>query len=373
MMQPFQFDGFRDARPLRRPCPPFSGALAILLAIFLSGCVAMPTLDELRQDPSPHRLPGAPQGIVDGRPEFRNYFCASLEQTTNAETSADDCENWLLRLSDETTGPSQTGGWKETNLQILFVTGAFSECFGENARPFGSAIAELSGGNYRFGTIEVGGRSGTEHNAAQIAAFLDEWPTDPDTPLILVGYSKGTSDILQFLVDYPLAAERVDAVISVAGAVRGSPLADRFDSTYHLLISHLPSGQCEKGDGDVVHSLRTDVRKEWLDSNPLPDTVRYYSLAAFTTKDRMARALIGSWKILLGEGPRNDGQLLPEDTLIPDSTLLGYFNADHWAVAVEVEADHEFLAGRHDPTPFPHKALLQALLLQVGNDLATRE
>jgi hypothetical protein len=318
-------------------------------------------------------LAGAPQGIVDGRQEFRNYFCESLKQTATAEMSANLCENWLLRLSDEITSLAETGGRTETTLQILFVTGAFSECFGESARPFASAITELSGENYRFDTIEVGGRSGTSHNAAQIARFLDEWPIDPDAPLILVGYSKGTSDILQFLVDYPPAAKQVDAVISVSGAVRGSPLADRFDTFYSLLFSHLPSAHCEKGDGDVVHSLRTDVRKEWLESNPLPDTVRYYSLAAFTTKDRMARALRGSWKILLGESPRNDGQLLPQDALIPGSTLLGYLNADHWAVAMEIEADHEFFAGRRDPTPFPHKALLQAMLWQVDNDLGTRE
>jgi hypothetical protein len=318
-------------------------------------------------------LPDAPQGIVDGRQEFRNYFCESLAETTNTEVSADRCENWLLRLADETMGSARTGGSKETNLQILFVTGAFAECFGESARPFGSAITKLSGDHYRFGTIEVGGRSGTSHNAAQIATFLNEWPTDPDTPLIMIGYSKGTNDILQFLVDYPLAAERVDAVISVSGAVRGSPLADRFGTLYHLLFSHLPSGHCEKGDDDVVHSLSTNVRKEWLESNPLPDTVRYYSLAAFTTKDRMARALIRPWEILFAESPRNDGQLLAQDALIPGSTLLGYLNADHWAVAMEIEEDHEFFAGRDDPTPFPRKALLQAMLWQVGRDLATSE
>ena len=373
MTQPLKFDRFKDAPPFRRPRPAFLTLRAGLLAILASGCVALPTGEELRRDPSPHLLPGAPQGIVDGRQEFRDYFCESLEQTANAELSTDDCESWLLRLSDEKEGSAKTGGRTETSLQILFVTGAFSECFGESARPFGSAITQLAAESFRFGTIEVGGRSGTDHNAAQIATFLDEWPTDPDTPLILVGYSKGTIDILQFLVDYPLAAKRVDAVISVSGAVRGSPLADQFDTFYDLLFSHLPSGHCEKGDGDVVHSLRTDVRKEWLKSNPLPDTVRYYSLAAFTTKDRMARALIGSWKILLGESPRNDGQLLPQDALIPGSTLLGYLNADHWSVAMEFEADHEFFAGRRDPTPFPHKALLQAMLWQVGNDLATRE
>lgn len=350
------------------------GALAVLLAITLSGCAALPDNDELRQSPAPHIQPGAPQGIVDGRQQFREYFCASLEQTATAESSTNDCDGWLHRLSDEAAGPVPAREATATRLQVVFVSGAFSECFGDSARPFGSAIAKLSAEDrYRFDTIVVGGRSGTRHNAAQIAAFLDEWPMDPETPLVLVGYSKGTSDILRFLVDYPPAARRVDAVISISGAVRGSPLADRFDTFYELLFSHLPTGRCEKGDGDVVHSLRTDVRTEWLELNPLPDGIRYYSMAAFTTKERMARALMGSWKMLLKENPRSDGQLLPQDALIPGSTLLGYLNADHWAVAMELETDLEFFAARHDSTPFPHTALLQALLWQVGNDLAIRE
>jgi hypothetical protein len=41
--------------------------------------------------------------------------------------------------------------------------------------------------------------------------------------LILLGYSKGTTDILHFLVAYPDLALRIEAVLSVAGAVNGSP------------------------------------------------------------------------------------------------------------------------------------------------------
>jgi hypothetical protein len=250
------------------------------------------------------------------------------------------------------------------------VTGAFSECFGEHARPFHSAITELEGGPHRFSTVVVGGRSSAEHNAAQIAAYLEEHHSDADRELIMIGYSKGTTDILQFLVDYPAHAEAVDAVVSIAGAVYGSPLADFFDGPYHLLFSHLPMNLCGKGDNGVVHSLRTDLRSQWLEDNALPGNIKYYSMAAFTTRDRLARALVPSWEMLLDHGDRNDGQLLPADAIIPGSTVLGYLNADHWAVAMEIEKELEFWAHREFTPAFPHAALLQAILDQVGADLA---
>ena len=130
--------------------------------------------------------------------------------------------------------------------------------------------------------------------------------------------------------------------------------------------------RCEKGDGAVVDDLRTNVRKMWLAENVLPSHVRYYSLAAFTTRDRMARALVSTWKSLLRDNWRNDGQLLPEDALLPNSTLLAYLDADHWAVAMELEKEHGVLAARRDESRFPHGALLGALLHVVGEDLSAQ-
>ena len=339
-------------------------SLGVLLT--LCGCMSLPTAEELLEEPSPHLSGDAPTGIVDGRARFRGYFCMSLAESGDSQQSS--CDSWLHDLSDEPPRLETKSG-NRAALQVLFVTGAFSECFGESARPFATAIDDLSGTLDKFGTIVVGGRSGTEHNAAQIASYLDDYPPDPDLPLVLVGYSKGTSDILQFLADYPERAGMVDAVVSVAGAVRGSPLADRLGGIYNLTFAHLPSGRCEKGDGDVVDSLRSEVRRGWLVENELPAHVRYYSLAAFTVRDRMARALVPSWEMLLRYDRRNDGQLLPRDALLPKSTVLGYLNADHWAVAMRLEDDLEYFAGRRTPERFPHTALVAAILRYVGEDI----
>lgn len=337
-------------------------------SLLLSGCVSMPTADELRRAPSPHLTAQAPPGIVDGRPGFRRLFCAALEEHPEDVEAPVSCDFWLHRVDDEAPGSETGQAAVSSPLQVLLVTGAFSECFGEDARPFRSAVGPLRDSGYRVDTVVVGGRSGTAHNAREIAEYLEQWPVQPDVPLLLIGYSKGTSDILQFLVDFPEQARQVDAVVSVAGSVGGSPLADTYDGLYAFLFSHLPSGHCPPGDGEVVDSLRPDVRDQWLRDNALPSHVRYYSIAAFTTRERIATALVLSWETLLKDGRRNDGQLLVHDALIPSSTLLGYLDADHWAVALDIEDESPLLAHRGVDARFPHLALLHAILLQVTND-----
>jgi hypothetical protein len=338
-------------------------------SLFLSGCVSMPTADELRRAPSPHLTAQAPPGIVDSRPGFRRLFCESLEEHPEDAESPVPCDFWLHRLDDEPPEATPVQALPSP-LQVLLVTGAFSECFGEDARPFGSAIGTIRDHGYRIDTVVVGGRSGTAHNAREIAEYMEQWPVRADMPLVIIGYSKGTSDILQFLVDFPDLAKQVSAVVSVAGSVGGSPLADSFDGLYDFMFSHLPSGHCPPGDGDVVHSLRPDVRDQWLRDNELPSQIHYYSIAAFTTRERVAGALVPSWKSLLKHGRRNDGQLLAHDALIPGSTMLGYLDADHWAVALDIEDESSLLAHRKADAQFPHLALLQAILLQVTIDMA---
>lgn len=346
----------------RLACPTLAAAAGLLL----SACASLPTSDELRRPPSPHLAADAPPGIVDGRGEFRPLFCAALAQFPGDPESPVSCDFWLHRIADEAAAASPPNPPSVAPLQVLLVTGAFSECFGEETRPFGAAVGPLRDSGVRIDTIVVGGRSGTEHNARQIADFLEGWVVQPDVPLVLVGYSKGTSDILQFLVDFPESATQVAAVVSVAGSVGGSPLADTFDGLYDFLFSHLPLGHCPAGDGDVVNSLRTGVRDAWLRDHELPVDVDYYSIAAFTTRERVARSLLRSWEILLDYDRRNDGQLLVQDALIPGSTLLGYLDADHWAVAMDIEDESPLLAHRDMGAQFPHLALLYAALQRVA-------
>ena len=68
--------------------------------------------------------------------------------------------------------------------------------------------------------------------------------------------------------------------------------------------------------------------------------------------------------------PRNDSQVIFYDQVIPGSTLVGYLNADHWAIAIPVSEKHPFI-GRHfvDRNEYPRQAMFEAVLRFIEEDL----
>ena len=118
-------------------------------------------------------------------------------------------------------------------------------------------------------------------------------------------------------------------------------------------------------------SLRPDVRKAWLAQNPLPKGVRYYSLVTLPTPDRISRIVEKSYKRLGEIDWRNDSQVIYSDQIMPGSTLLGFLNADHWAIAIPLNRSHPRLAKRLvDRNDYPREALMEAVLRFIEEDLA---
>ncbi|HEU4350582.1 MAG TPA: hypothetical protein VFR66_01775 [Burkholderiales bacterium] len=57
---------------------------------------------------------------------------------------------------------------------------------------------------------------------------------------------------------------------------------------------------------------------------------------------------------------------------MPGSTLVGYVNADHWALAVPIARTHAMMGSLFvDQNAYPREALIEALLRFVEEDLAT--
>lgn len=70
---------------------------------------------------------------------------------------------------------------------------------------------------------------------------------------------------------------------------------------------------------------------------------------------------------------RNDSQMIFYDQLIPGSVLLGYVNADHWAVAIPINRNHPFIASHFvDKNAFPREVLAEALVRFLEEDLNRR-
>jgi hypothetical protein len=97
-------------------------------------------------------------------------------------------------------------------------------------------------------------------------------PAEPGPPrLVLLGYSKGAPDILEALVTYPEIRSRVAAVVSLAGAIGGSPLANDAKQSQADMLRHFPGSTCESGDAGAVESLRPATRRAWLGHSLAPE------------------------------------------------------------------------------------------------------
>jgi hypothetical protein len=267
-------------------------------------------------------------GVRDLRGSFRAATCSRLP------ANAPPCEDVLLRMPGEgaVTAPAPA-----TNLpqryRIAFVPGFLSECFDRYARPFADAQRALVEEGFVVDYFRVPGRGTTVENAKQLGDHFAALDGDP-RPIILFAHSKGLPDTLEFVVRYPAAARRIAAIVSVAGAMNGSPLADDLASAYLELASGFPLPGCAAGDGAEIRDLRRDVRLEWWRQNRHAVIVPVFALVATPRPDRVSPATRLTYDRLARQDPRNDGKLLAQDQIVPGGYLLGYANADHWAVAI---------------------------------------
>jgi dienelactone hydrolase len=252
------------------------------------------------------------------------------------------------------------------------VSGIGYECFEPWLNPPGTVQQHLRQLGYDAVRLKVDALSSTENNARQIRDAIMAMPLGSGPPrLVLVGYSKGAPDILQAIVSYPEIRRRVAAVVTAAGAVGGSALANDAEQYQANLLRHFPGATCGPGDGGAVASLRPAIRKAWLAQNPLPRELPYYSVVTFPDPNRISAVLTGSYNKLARIDGRNDSQMIFYDQVVPGSILMGYLNADHWAVAVPINRTHPAIASLLvTQNAYPREALLEAVLRFVEEDLA---
>lgn len=344
--------------------------LMVGVQLYCAGCATVPPPSAFDNPETSLDVIGTP-AIHDARASFRSLFCAALARTHDS-AYREPCEQYLWRFPDEARVDQNSSVPHElnSNLRIFIVGGAFADCYPPASTPFADSLEGLRTAGISADYIAVSGRSSSEFNSKIIAAAVLSVPTEDRRPILIIGYSKGATDILETLTRYPQAARRVTAVVSVAGAIAGSPLATRYLSAYTHLLAGVTFGSCGPGNGEVLSSLTRSTRLRWLAQNRPPAPIRYYSVATFATGGLVARVLKHPQRLLSKVDARNDGQLLTQDQFIPGSQFLGVVNADHWAVAVRMEDRFPFLAhraaGKH---PFPQQVLLDSILQYVQTDL----
>jgi hypothetical protein len=347
--------------------------ITISLLLMVVGCASTPTVPYTLETPPLILAPLASGDVKDGRGRFREIYCAIREDHGKLLPEDKPCNEVMLRLANE---PSPTGKpvslgrpSKSNNVRIVIIPGIFSECIARSVSTYSDALGHLRTLGYKTDLIQVGGRSSSAQNAKQIRDFIiSKIPIEER--LILIGYSKGVPDILETIVDYPELQDRVVAVVSIAGAVGGTPIVDTLSKAFQKLIEDIPITSCPPQDEGGLDSLKPSKRMKWLAEHTLPAQIKYFSLVAFDTPNEISSILRPGYDLLSRIDPRNDSQVVFYDAVIPGSVLMGYIKADHWAIAMPFSRELPTLASTlMNHNAFPREILLEAVVKFVEDSL----
>ena len=306
-----------------------------------------------------------PSGIKDHRAEFAARFHSLAPSHQNDS----DAQRWLI--ADNTGQSTRVEPVQRHNgrrVHNLLVPGLLGDSVRKLVAPMAFAEKTLELDGYTIDVSWVNGRQGCEKNAAALYPQVMDAAQQRGGRVRLIGYSKGCADIMHLLADYPDCHSSIESVVSLAGVVQGTPLAARTARWLDRLVQYLPVPGVKFGDGRALDDLAPDYRRQWLATHSLPASIRYASVVAAPSVDRVSRALMPAYRRLAKISIENDSQVIAADSLLPDCELLAMVNADHWAIALPVGRALPLLSGwLIDKNDFPRTRLLQTIIDHMDN------
>jgi hypothetical protein len=302
-------------------------------------------------------------GDTDHTTRFSDLFCSVLSQGNPDGGEWGSCDQYIdgKGRTDLKLGPIST------KYRVAIVPGLMSSCFSDAPAFLEGQTALRDKYGMAVDLVPVP-NDASEDNAKVIAKSLRDLARSDPRKFILVGYSKGAPDLQVALAKEDGVAALSAAVVSVAGAVGGSPIADVLPKIAEKYVNQYQLQGCKGDLAAGFRSLKSEVRNAFLASYPRPP-VPAYSVVARSDKARTSKSLLETWQLLTSYGSVQDGQLLRDDALYPDAKYLGAALADHFAIALPFEKSNSPMKAAMDKNRYPRAALLEAIVRFVTADL----
>ena len=343
--------------------PILARAALVTAAVALTACSSVRGRD--RTDAAAPAILATIQaaGVHDLRGSYRSALCRRLPGDGTS------CDDVLLRLpGEESSYVARPSEDPARRYRVAFVPGLLADCVGPLIRPFAGVARDLARAGIDVHYLPVAGRGTSAANAERLAREVAALPED-GRPLIVFAYSKGLPDFLEFIRRHPEQAGRIAAIVGIAGAAQGSLLADELQSQYRLLVSSSRLFSCEPGTGEEIDDVRREVRLEWWRQHRARVSVPVFSLVTMPRPDRLTPFTATMYRRLASIDPLNDGLLFWYDQIVPGGHLLGFVNADHWAVVQSVGRGVPIMGILFHDDYVPRTRLVEAAIEVVDNTL----
>ena len=210
---------------------------------------------------------------------------------------------------------------------LLFAPSWLYKSHPENGSDFANQRRILEALGVRNHLIESGESDSVEDNAAVIVRAIRETGCE-DGPIVVVSASKSGAEAALALSGLtPDEAACVAAWINIAGALRGTPLAD---SALRVPVRWLARGIffLSGWSWDALESLETERRRHRLETLRLPETITVLNVVAVPVSGSVGYQVYPGYQVLRSRGP-NDGVVLLADTVWPGGVNVVALGADH--------------------------------------------
>ena len=210
---------------------------------------------------------------------------------------------------------------------MLFAPSWLYKSHPENGADFARQRQLLDKLGIRNRMAELGESDSVEDNAAVISRTIRALGCD-DVPVILVSASKSGAEGAMGLAG--LTSEEAGCVaawINIAGALRGTPLAD---SALRRPVRWMARGifWLSGWNWDALESLETTQSRQRLETLRLAETIMVLNVVAVPVSGSVGYQVYPGYQVLTSRGP-NDGVVLLADTVWPGGVNIVALGTDH--------------------------------------------